>query len=149
MGQANIKQIELRVQNLDCEHDAAAIERGLADFPGLLALQVYPKSAKVAMSFDPADTSAEALKEKLASLGFPERHWPRLVNATEEEASVEGFGVAPWYYEQVAVVRSKRGDLDGELEILRRFARQQHAPGARPPKLLLRMRKVEVKLRDA
>jgi len=73
----------------------------------------------------------------------------RLVNATEEEASVEGFGVAPWYDEQVAILRSKRGDLDGELEILRRFARQQRAPGARPPKLLLRMRKVEVKLRDA
>ena len=73
----------------------------------------------------------------------------RLINATEKEASVEGFGVAPWYYEQVAIVRSKRGDLEGELEILRRFAGQQHAPGAGPPKLLLRMRKVEVKLRDA
>jgi len=72
----------------------------------------------------------------------------RLVEATEEEASVEGFGVAPWYYEQVAIVRRKRGDLEGELEILRRFARMKHAPGASPPKLLLRMRKVEVKLRD-
>ncbi len=72
----------------------------------------------------------------------------RLVDATEKEASVEGFGVAPWYYEQVAIVRRKRGDLEGELEILRRFSRQKHAPGATPPKLLLRMRKVEVKLRD-
>lgn len=73
----------------------------------------------------------------------------RLVDATEQEASVEGSGVAPGYYEQVAIVRSKRGDLEGELEILRRFARQQHAPGVLPAKLLLRKRKVEVKLRDA
>lgn len=73
----------------------------------------------------------------------------RLVDATEEEASVEGFGVAPWYYEQVAIVRNKRGDLESELEILRRFSLQKHAPGVSPPKLLLRMRKVEVKLRDA
>lgn len=73
----------------------------------------------------------------------------RLIDATEQEALVEGWGVAPWYYEQVAIVRRKRGDLQGELEILQRFALQRHAPGSRPPKLLLRLRKVEVKLRDA
>ena len=48
------QQLELRVANLDCEHDAATIERGLAGFAGLTELKVYPKSAKVALSFDPA-----------------------------------------------------------------------------------------------
>ena len=71
----------------------------------------------------------------------------RLVAATEKEAGVDGHGVAPWYYEQVAIVRAKRGDVEGELEILQRYARQQHAPGAKPEKLLLRLRKTEVKLR--
>lgn len=67
----NTKQLEIRVANLDCEHDAAAIERGLAGYNGLAGLKVYPKSAKVALSFDPAQTNPEELKEKLESLGFP------------------------------------------------------------------------------
>lgn len=65
------EKLELRVANLDCEHDAANIERGLAGFTGLIELKVYPKSAKVALSYDPARTSAKVLKEKLDSLGFP------------------------------------------------------------------------------
>lgn len=56
------KQLELRVANLDCEHDAAAIQRGLSDFPGLVGLRVYAKSAKVALTYAPDRTSPEALK---------------------------------------------------------------------------------------
>ena len=65
------KQLDLRVGNLDCEHDAAAIERGLANFPGLNQLKVYPKAAKVSLTFDPEATTPESLKEKLDNLGFP------------------------------------------------------------------------------
>ncbi len=65
------KQIDLRVANLDCESEAAAIERGLRDFPGLVGLKVYAKSARVALTYDPDRTSPEALKEKLNALGFP------------------------------------------------------------------------------
>lgn len=65
------RNLELRVANLDCEHDAAALERGLQGFAGLAELKVYPKSAKVALTYDPALTRPEALKEKLESLGFP------------------------------------------------------------------------------
>ena len=65
------KTVELRVGNLDCEHDAAAIERGLSGFHGLESLKVYPKAAKVALTYDPAVTNEEALKEKLEEMGFP------------------------------------------------------------------------------
>jgi heavy metal translocating P-type ATPase len=65
------KQLKLRVANLDCEHDAAAIQRGLSDFPGLVELRVYAKSAKVALTYAPDRTSPEAIKEKLNTLGFP------------------------------------------------------------------------------
>lgn len=65
------KQLDIRVGNLDCEHDAAAIERGLTDFPGLNQLKVYPKAAKVSLTFDPEATTPKALKEKLDALGFP------------------------------------------------------------------------------
>jgi len=67
----NSKQLELRVGNLDCEHDADAIERGLQGFPGIAELKIYPKSAKVAITYDPAATKPETLKEKLEALGFP------------------------------------------------------------------------------
>lgn len=63
--------LELRVGNLDCEHDAAKLERGLAAAPGLTDIKVFPKSAKIRLSYDPAKTSLQTIKEKLATLGFP------------------------------------------------------------------------------
>jgi len=56
---------------LDCEHDAAKIERGLEGFAGLVGLKVYPKSAKVVLTFNPDQTNPGALKQKLETLGFP------------------------------------------------------------------------------
>jgi Cd2+/Zn2+-exporting ATPase len=67
----NSKQTEVRVANLDCEHDAANIERGLAGFAGIVGLKVYPKSAKVTLTYDPDQTNPSALKQKLDALGFP------------------------------------------------------------------------------
>jgi len=67
------ESVELRVQNLDCDHDADAIQRGLRGFPGLVGLHVYPRSAKVRLEFDPGATDVEALKRKLEQLGFPAR----------------------------------------------------------------------------
>ncbi len=65
------EQLELRVQNLDCEHDAAAIRRALAGTPGLAQVTVYPKSAKVRLLYDPALVQPQAIQEKLAEQGFP------------------------------------------------------------------------------
>lgn len=65
------KRLELYVGNLDCEHDAAAIERGLASVAGIRELKVYPKSAKVALEYDAAATSPDALRDNLTTLGFP------------------------------------------------------------------------------
>jgi Zn2+/Cd2+-exporting ATPase len=65
------KQLDIRVGNLDCEHDAAAIERGLTNFPGINQLKIYPKAAKLSLTFDPETTTPDRLKEKLDALGFP------------------------------------------------------------------------------
>lgn len=65
------KQIDFRVGKLDCESEAAAIERGLKGFPGLVELKVYPKSAKVSLSYNAEQTTPEAFKERLNALGFP------------------------------------------------------------------------------
>lgn len=73
MSSANpsLQTIELRVGNLDCEHDAAALQRGLSAVPGLGDIRILPKSAKLILTFDPTKLSVERLKEKLETLGFP------------------------------------------------------------------------------
>ncbi|MDE0495984.1 MAG: hypothetical protein OXH86_01390 [Acidimicrobiaceae bacterium] len=58
-----------------------------------------------------------------------------------EEAHIGG--VAPWYYEQAAIIHRKKKDRAAELGVLRRYAAQPHAPGALPPKLLARLAKLE------
>jgi Cd2+/Zn2+-exporting ATPase len=65
------QSLELRVGNLDCEHDAVTLERGLTGLPGLESLKVYPTSAKVAITYDASQTTSDALKQKLQALGFP------------------------------------------------------------------------------
>lgn len=62
-----------------------------------------------------------------------------LIEAVEEESVKAGLGVAPWYYEQLAIVRRKRGDLDGEVAVLERFAAMPHAPGASTLRVLARL----------
>ena len=52
----NHQQLSVRVANLDCEHEAAAIERGLKDHSGIMELKIYPKSAKVEISYDTGET---------------------------------------------------------------------------------------------
>jgi len=64
-----------------------------------------------------------------------------LVDAVEAEAKAEGWGVAPWYYEQLAIIYRKRKDYQAEVAILERFARQRRAPGVKPPVLLERLAK--------
>lgn len=68
-----------------------------------------------------------------------ERLLLELVDATESEARAKGFGVAPWYYEQLAILYRQRGEPNNEIAILERFAQQEHAPGVTPPRLLERL----------
>ena len=65
------ERVQLRVAKLDCEKDAAAIDRAFRDMRGIEELNVYPKSAKVALTFDREQTSLDIIKKKLISLGFP------------------------------------------------------------------------------
>lgn len=67
----NTKQVDFRVGKLDCESEAAAIERGLKGSPGLIELKVYPKSAKVALTYDPRVATPDGFKDSLNALGFP------------------------------------------------------------------------------
>lgn len=62
-----------------------------------------------------------------------------LIDAAETESRAQGMGVPPWYYEQLAIVRRKQSDLDGEIAILERYAAMLHAPGVARAKLLARL----------
>lgn len=73
--------LDVRVSNLDCESDAAKIQRALGGAPGVTALTVFPKAARVSLRFRPDTASADALKDRLRDLGFPP-----LVTATLPEA---------------------------------------------------------------
>lgn len=74
------KQIDIRVANLDCEHDAGAIERGLEGFPGLIAVKIYPKAARVTLTYDPERASPERMRQKLEGLGFPPQQGRQLAS---------------------------------------------------------------------
>jgi hypothetical protein len=70
-----------------------------------------------------------------------ERLLLELVDAVEEEAHSMGYGVAPWYYEQLAIIARKRKDAVAEVAILERFVGAPRAPGAGPGKLVDRLEK--------
>jgi hypothetical protein len=82
--------------------------------------------------------------ERADNLDGAERLLLILVKATEEESKAERCGVAPWYYERLAIIYRKRKTAAKELAILLRFARQRHALGVKPSRLLERLEKVKV-----
>ncbi len=64
----------------------------------------------------------------------------RLVDATEAEASARGEGwVAPWYYEQLAIIYRKKKQPADELAILERYERQAGALGMISERLAKRL----------
>ncbi|MEU7619368.1 hypothetical protein AB0B27_25185 [Micromonospora rifamycinica] len=65
----------------------------------------------------------------------------RCIDAVENDSRANGCGVAPWYYERAAIIFARLGDPAAEVAVLERFARQKHAPGATPARLLDRLRR--------
>ncbi|QIB50365.1 hypothetical protein [Pseudomonas sp. OIL-1] len=61
----------------------------------------------------------------------------------EEGRSEHGWGVAPWYYEQLAILYRKEKQYQKEVEILERYKKQEKAPGVGPQKLADRLVKAK------
>jgi hypothetical protein len=66
----------------------------------------------------------------------------QLVGETEEESRRASSGVAPWYYEQLAIIYRKQKRHADELAILERYEAQRKARGVGPDKLAARLEKV-------
>ena len=84
--------------------------------------------------------------KRSGKLDDAERLLLRLVEATEEEAQAQRWGVAPWYYEQLAIVYAKKKDLAREVAILEHYERQPKAPGVGPSKLAERLARIRAKI---
>ena len=67
----------------------------------------------------------------------------KLVDETEKEAKSqgEGWGVAPWYYEQLAILYRKEKQYDNEVELLERYESQPKALATGHDKLANRLKK--------
>jgi hypothetical protein len=52
------------------------------------------------------------------------------VNSTEADARRNGWGVAPYYYLELAILHRKRRDYASEVKILERFEREPRGDGA-------------------
>jgi tetratricopeptide (TPR) repeat protein len=64
-----------------------------------------------------------------------------LIDAVELEARIKKWAIAPWYYEQLAILYRKQKDYQSEISILERFALNKHAPGVKPQQILDRLTK--------
>ncbi len=56
-----------------------------------------------------------------------------LIKAVEAEAQANSWAVAPWYYEQLAIIYRKQRDRVKEIAILERYVKLLHAPWVRSP----------------
>lgn len=68
-----------------------------------------------------------------------------LVDQVERESRAKRSGVAPWYYEQLAIQYRRKKMFDEELAILERYEKQTKAPGAGAKKLADRLAKIRAK----
>lgn len=75
----------------------------------------------------------------------------KLIDATEAEARAvgKGWGVAPWYYEQLAIIYRKEKRLHNEVALLERYDAQPKAPGICPSKIGERLKKARKLLQSA
>ena len=139
---------------------------GLVLFPPLSKV-LFGKNARKRTTYKDIDIASETLKQPFnEEAGFVEGHHYagyvervkqlkrenrhseaielllRLVNATENEAKVNGWGVAPWYYEELAGIYRKLNQPDDEQSILERYDKQPKARGKRPEMIKKRLNEI-------
>lgn len=147
--------VELDIRRLEME--AMAMPDSLAKKTRSKAKTSKPRQSVVIV---PAPLDAEGIPEAIHYSGTveevkrlkrdgqheqAERLLLKDVEATEQESAAmgEGWGVAPWYYEQLAIIYRKDGRYADEVAILMRYAHQPKAPGTGSHKLAERLRRAK------
>jgi DNA polymerase-3 subunit epsilon len=103
---------------------------------GLSAAGSTPEAARISALVE----SVKAAKRE-GRLVDAEIEFLREIDRQEAEARRTRFGVAPWYYEQLAIIYVKQKRYEDEISILQRYDGQQKAPGAMPVQLRERLEK--------
>jgi len=80
-------------------------------------------------------------------VGEQERLFIAMVEETEADDARNGWGVAPGWYQKLAILYRKQKRYDEEVAILERYEAQRKAPGALPKKLAERLIKARA-IRD-
>lgn len=70
----------------------------------------------------------------------------KLLPVVEEEAEFQGWTVAPWYFEQLAIIRRQQHDYAGEVAVLERYRAANASHGGLGPKLTQRLAKAQALL---
>lgn len=89
---------------------------------------------------------AEAVKQLKRNNNLVEAERMLLEECERQEAeSVENnWGVAPWYYEQLAIIYRKQSRFIDEVAVLERYDRQNKAPGRMPPIMKARLERARL-----
>jgi DNA polymerase-3 subunit epsilon len=103
---------------------------------GLSAAGTMPEAARI---FALVESVKQAKRE--SRLADAENELLQELDRQEAQARADKCGVAPWYYEQLAIIYAKEKRYDDEIAVLRRYDRQPKAPGAMPKQLHERLEK--------
>ncbi len=61
----------LHAPSIHCAHCVMAIKRAVGKLPGVASVDGDPSSKKVTVTFDPAQTGLERIKQTMAEEGYP------------------------------------------------------------------------------
>lgn len=140
-GGSDAQTLDVRVAGVDCDNDAARLKASVEGLTGVLSVEVWPSSARVRASFDPATTGPEELRSRLAELGHPvaERHqgsvppWRNLrvvMSLLSGVLLIGGWlismgGLPEWLVTATYVLAMIVGGYDFALEGLRELVRER------------------------
>lgn len=72
-----MKKLDLRVANLDCEHDAARLRRAAVQLPGVEIVQIMPQAGRMRVQLDEEVTTESSFRNHLGANGFPISQAPK------------------------------------------------------------------------
>jgi hypothetical protein len=110
---------------------------------GLSAAGSTPEAARISALIE----SIKRAKRE-GRLADAENELLRELDRQETQARTNGWGVAPWYYEQLAIIYAKEKRYADEIAVLQRYDKQPKAPGAMPAQLRERLEKLITRFGD-
>ena len=92
-------------------------------------------------------THVDEVKElkRKGRLAEAEKLLSKLVDAAERQFKIDGYGLPPWYYGELAIIYRRLGQFDDEVDILERYLKR----GGNPSNVEQRLQKARQLARDS